>query len=102
MKFKFKFIEIGFPAVDCGDPTANMTIFKHLYLSGSSLNTTIYNTSTVIYCRPGYYWPDAINFKTIRCNANAKWTYYPACTSMFSLSIVLFLVQKFSIEIIGQ
>ncbi len=69
----------GILAVDCGDPTMNISLAKIEYLSGSSSGLLTYQSSKQLTCQPGFRWSDSFSVKNITCQANQIWTSIIPC-----------------------
>ncbi len=69
-------------AIDCGDPTENLTITFHTYNSGSPPSLTGYRSTYVIVCEEGLIYVDFTYFNRINCTSSGKWTWVPDCTGI--------------------
>ena len=68
-------------AVNCGDPTATLGVYKQNYQGGPSFpSTTTEGSSWIIECQPGYRWVDGSSFKFLNCNYSGLWNYQTTCS----------------------
>ncbi len=83
-------------AVDCGNPTDNLTTQNIKYISGSPPNPTTYLTSIFVECKIGYRSLTGFYKQNLSCQANARWSSVADCTRIliqiyFNLIIILAL-----------
>ncbi len=83
MRLKHKILQNKCPylniAVDCGNPSMNMSYLERQFTSGSPPASTAYLSSVVIECFSGYRWADSSSNKTMTCAANGIWSAIPTC-----------------------
>ncbi len=70
-------------ALNCGDPTSNLTLENKIFKSGTMPSQTTYPIQTDIICMSGYMLSDFSQYVQISCDSNGKWTASISCTSMF-------------------
>ncbi len=69
-------------AVDCGQPTSNLTSLNQIYLTGTQPGATTYQSTSAVVCIPGWKWSDgSVGSKTLTCAASARWNTFSTCTS---------------------
>ena len=64
---------IRYIAVNCGDPTSNITNLFQEYVSGTKPNPTTYMAYTNIKCKIGYHWLDGSSQRTLTCQSMNIW-----------------------------
>ncbi len=61
-------------AMNCGDPTQNLTTLKQTYSSGPSIpGPTTEGAYFQITCITGYFWQDLLPIKAINCSKLGFW-----------------------------
>ncbi len=80
-----------FEAVDCGDPSANLTLLLQQWFSVAP-GTFTYQSTAQARCGPGYQFPDAATSKALTCGANGAWDFQPTCLRVFLVSLFVFTV----------
>ena len=74
-------------AVDCGNPTANLTLLLQQWFTVAP-GTFVYQSTAAVRCNPGYQFPDAATNKALNCLATGSWDFQPTCLRVFySLTI---------------
>ena len=77
--------------IDCGPPTSKPSatiLFTNL--------STLYNSTVVYECITGYWYLPGITVQTSICNATGNWTTIDNCTGIFSLILLLSVINLFS------
>ncbi len=69
-------------AVNCGDPSLNLTLSNKEYVSGSPPQTG-YMSGSIVKCQLGLIFQDGQLTKNISCMNNARWTTTDSCIGKF-------------------
>ena len=77
--FNFRNDSILRAAVECGDPTANITLQKLQYVAGSPATARAFNASFIVFCQAGFTFSSEPQVKPVSCLSDAKWTWPSAC-----------------------
>ncbi len=74
------------PAMNCGDPTENITFGLLVFNSGSPPDPHLYGATALVHCIIGYVFTDETVFNTINCTAEGRWTSIPDCRCVLYIS----------------
>ena len=70
-------------AIDCGDPTSNLsTIFQDIK-TGSPPSVKSFGGTMMVQCITGYKFIDGAEFKLSNCTAVGKWELSEICNGIF-------------------
>ncbi len=71
-------------AMNCGDPTQNLTLLKQTYSTGPSISGP--PTEKAIFqlkCISGYLWQDLLPIKAMNCSKMGSWfLFHESCVRM--------------------
>ncbi len=79
-------------AVNCGDPTSNITNMNNEFETGTKPNPTTYQSSSTLRCRAEYKYADGSSSKSINCQANGAWSSFTTCQSMLMIIYKLYCI----------
>ena len=65
--------------MNCGNPTANLTLTSKFYLSGSEPPSTIYLSSIILKCLIGFRFSDGSLTQNSQCDQTGKWSSTVSC-----------------------
>ena len=68
-------------AVNCGNPSMNLSNSNQLFGGNQFLNFT-FKRIVMISCKVGFKWIDGNDVKNITCEANIQWTFVEPCSCM--------------------
>ncbi len=71
--------------MDCGNPSANLTIVHSRYITGSPPYSTRYSAASLIICENTYFFSDGTEENIITCESTGTWTPLPNCICMKTL-----------------
>ncbi len=77
--FQIHKLNFNLKAMNCGDPSTNLSIVSKVFTSGSPPSTTFYPTATTIRCITGMRFTDQSSSYLINCTAWGIWTSSPNC-----------------------
>ncbi len=74
-------------ALNCGDPSTNLSVANQQFSSGSSPSSLAYQTSASVNCLIGFKWTDGSLERTISCLATSSWSSLIDCFGIFRICI---------------
>ena len=80
--FSYRYFNL---AIDCGDPTTNLSAFKFISASGSPPSLTSYTSVFQVRCQSGYQFSDLSAIYTLTCRSDGIWNALVPCLGILDL-----------------
>ncbi len=74
-------------AIDCGDPTTNLSIFKFFSACGSPPSLISFNSIFQVRCQSGYQFSDFSSISTLTCRSDGIWNVVVPCLGILGFSV---------------